>query len=189
VSIPSSSPSASHPQARRPQFLRPIRLSTFLLLTVAAGLLIALYAQGLREARLLDALSAYRNPRQEGLYDALDRPIALAYPDGATVEQVLKEIKKQTTKNPALPKIPNGVQIYVDPIGLQEAEKSMNSPVQRPPSADALTLGEHLRRVLEPLGLGYEVKSGFLMISAKESLEAPAGVDADPYLQYRDVLR
>ena len=69
-----------------------------------------------------------------------------------------------------------GIPIYVDPIGLQEAERSMNSTVQRPPSADTLALGEHLRRVLEPLGLGYEVKAGFLMISSKESLTRPSAM-------------
>ena len=82
-----------------------------------------------------------------------------------------------------------GIPIYVDPIGLQEAERSMNSTVQRPPSADTLTLGEHLRRILEPLGLAYVVKQGFLMISSKESFDEPVGDDVDPYLQYRDVLR
>ena len=65
----------------------------------------------------------------------------------------------------------------------------MNSTVKRPPSADSLTLGEHLRRVLEPLGLGYVVKDGFMMITSKESIDVPVGDDVDLYLQYRDVLR
>ena len=102
---------------------------------------------------------------------------------------VLKAVKAQTAGNPKLPKPWSGIPIYVDPIGLQEAERSMNSTVERPPSADSLALGEHLRRVLEPLGLGYEVKAGFLMISSKESFDVPIGDDVDPYLQYRDVLR
>jgi hypothetical protein len=46
-----------------------------------------------------------------------------------------------------------------------------------------------MRRVLEPLGLGYVVKDGFLMITAKEPIDEPFGYDAYPYLQYRDVLR
>ena len=56
-------------------------------------------------------------------------------------------------------------------------------------ASDALTLGEHLRRVLQPLGLDYQVKDGFLMITSKESIDAPVGTDADLYLRYRDVLR
>ena len=60
----------------------------------------------------------------------------------------------KTTKNPKMPKLPTGIPIYVDPIGLQEAEVSLNSPVKRPPSADTLAFGEHLRRVLESIGPG-----------------------------------
>ncbi len=160
-----------------------------MLFTAVAGLLIALYAQRLREARIRDTLAAYRDPRQEGLIDSLDQPIALNYADDPHLDDFLKEVKKQTTKNPKLPKIPTGIPIYVDPIGLQEVECSLNSTVKRPPSADTLALGEHLRRILEPLGLSYVVKDGFLMITAKESNDEPTGDDVDPYLRYRDVLR
>jgi hypothetical protein len=164
-------------------------LSTFLLLVLVIALLIGLYALRLRAARLQDAIAIYRNYRTEGIIDVLDQPIALDYADGAPLDQLLKEVRKQTTMAPKPAKPWAGIPIYVEPIGMQEAERSMNSTVKRPPSADTLTLGEHLRRVLEPLGLGYEVKAGFLMISSKESLDAPVGADADPYLQYRDVLR
>ena len=187
MSVPSSS--APHETAHRTRVLRPIRLSTFLLLMVVVALLIALYAQRVHEAQLRDALSTYRNYRQEGMYDALDQPIALTYPDGAPLDQVLKDIRMKTTKNPMMPKLPTGIPIYVDPIGLQEAEVSLNSTVKRPPSADTMAFGEHLRRVLESVGLGYEVKHGFLMITSKDSVDVPVADDTDPYLQYRDVLR
>jgi hypothetical protein len=187
MSMPS--PSATREPKRRAVSLGPIRLSTFLLLTLVAGLLIAIYAQRIREARLRDAISIYRNPQTEAILDALDQPIALTYEDGAPLDLVLKEFKMRTTKNPKLPGIPTGIPIYVDPIGLQEAERSLHATVKRPPSADTLAIGEHLRRVLEPLGLGYEVKDGFLMISSKESLDVPVGGDFDPYVRYRDVLR
>jgi hypothetical protein len=184
-----SFPSASYQQSRRPRFLRPIRLSTFLLLVLVIALLIGLYALRLREARLQDAIAVYRNYRTEAIFDALDQPIALNYADGASLEDVLREVKRQTAMAPKPAKPWAGIPIYVDPIGLQEAERSMNSTVQRSPSADTLTLGEHLRRVLEPLGLGYVVKDGFLMITSRESFDEPIGDDTDPYLQYRDVLR
>ncbi len=183
-------PSATREPERRAVSLGPIRLSTFLLLTLVAGLLIAIYVQRIREARLRDAIAIYRNPQTEAILDALDQPITLTYDDDAPLDLVLKEFKLRTTKNPKLPGIPTGIPIYVDPIGLQEAEVSLNAAVKRPPFADALAIGEHLRRVLEPLGLGYEVKNGFLMISSKESLDVPVGgVETDPYLQCRDILR
>jgi hypothetical protein len=187
--VSTESPSASHQQARRSRFLRPIRLSTFLLLVLVVALLIVLYAQHLREARLQDAISVYRNYRTEGIVDALERPIARPYADDTHLDDFLKEIKKQTTLNPKLPTVPTGIPIYVDPIGLQEAERSLNATVKRPPSADTLPLGEHLRRVLDQVGLGYVVKDGYLMITSKESLDEPLGDDAEPFLRCRDVLR
>ncbi len=187
--VSTESPSASRQQARRSRFLRPVRLSTFLLVVLVIALLIGLYAQHLREAWLQDAILVYRNYRTEGIIGALDQPIVVSYPDGAHLDAVLKAIKKATTKNPKLPKIPVGIPIYVDPIGLQETERSLGSTVKRPAAADSLPLGEHLRLVLEPLGLGYVVKDGFLMITSKDSVDEPIGEDADPYLQYRDVLR
>jgi hypothetical protein len=187
--VSTSSAPESRQQTRRSRFLRPIRLSTFMLLVLVVALLIALYAQRRREKQLLDALSSYRNPRQEGIIDALDLPIALNYADGAPLDDVLKEVKMQTTKNPKLPKLPTGIPIYVDPIGLQETERSLNATVMRPPSADALPLGEHLQRILEPMGLWYIVKDGFLMITSKDSEDTPFADAGDPYLQYRDVLR
>jgi hypothetical protein len=163
-----------------------IRLSTLLLAMVILALLAALYAQHRREAQLQDSLAIYRHPVTEGIHDTLDQPLALAYPDGARLEDVLKEMKLRSTGRP---KLPTGFPIYVDPIGLQEAERSMTSTVKRAAKAETLTLGEHLRGILNPLGLDYQVKHGFLMITSKESLDAPAGDAVDPYLQYRDILR
>lgn len=186
----------SHPSATtsdrspvRPRLLRTIRLSTFLLVTIVVGLLIALFVQRLQEMRLREAIAIYRNPRTEGIIDALEEPIALGYTDESPLDQVLKDIKQRTTKNPKLPGLPTGIPIYVDPIGLQEAERSLNATVHRPPAADMLTLGEHLRRILEPLGLSYQVRDGFLMIGSKDSEDVPLGESRDPYLLYHDVLR
>ena len=61
----------------------------------------------------------------------------------------------------------------------------MSSPVKKPPGADQLTLREHLKRVLKPLGLGFTIKSGFLMITSDEAVDEE--ID-DPYLGFRDVL-
>ena len=61
--------------------------------------------------------------------------------------------------------------------------------LKRPPSADTLTLLEHLARVLDSMGLKYEARGGWLMITSKESIDLPIGeVGKDPYLEYRDVL-
>jgi hypothetical protein len=160
-----------------------------LLWIVVAAIVFGLFVQKRRQAELLDRLSLYRSPQSEGIYDALDVKLVWNYPNGAHLDVVLKNLKALTTKNPKLPKLPTGIPIYVDPTGLQDAGVSMGSRVKRPPSADTLTLGEHLERVLDTLGLVYQVKDGFMMLTSKYSLDTPLGEDVkDPYLRYRDVL-
>jgi hypothetical protein len=167
------------------KLVRRIRLSTLLLLVVVLAIIIDLYVVKRRQAQTLAALALYRQPRTEGIYDVLDQPVVTTYPDGATLEDVLKEINLCTSR---APKLPAGVPIYIDPVGLQEAERSMRSPVKRPESADQLPLKEHLNRVLEPLGLGFSVNEGYLGITSKESLDLPIGDEVDSYLKFRDVL-
>jgi hypothetical protein len=165
-------------------------LDTFLLLIAVAAVLAGLYAQSRREEDLRAALTLYRNPKTEGIIDALSGPDLLSAHDDSTLEAVLKELNARTTRNPNLPKIPAGIPIYVDPIGLQEAEMSLSAQIKRTvgdASADA-SLGQRLRLLLDAVGLSYQVKYGYLMITSKESLDV-ALEDVDPYLRYRDVLR
>ena len=58
----------------------------------------------------------------------------------------------------------NGIPIYVDPKGLNEAEKTMQSPVQL--SLEGTKLKTSLRLMLDQLDLAYYVKDGLLVISA-----------------------
>ena len=175
-----SIPSPSAPATRGWRVLRPIRLSTFLLLVLVIALMVSLALQ--RERQLRDAIAVYRQPQTEAIFEAVARPMPLHYLDGARLDEVLKVWKRTTIGSPGLAP---GIPIYVDPIGLQEAGQSLNSTLRRPPSADSLPLGEHLRRVLEPLGLGCTVQHGFLMITSKESVDE----EPDPYLLFRDVLQ
>jgi hypothetical protein len=161
-----------------------IRLSTMILLVVVVALLIRLFILKQSEAKLSGELLRYRNPVAEGLAEILDRPLVLTYPDGAPLEQFLKDIKLRSTGQP---KLASGIPIYVDPIGLSEAEKTMSSVIKKPPVDDKLTLREHLKRVLKPLGLGFMMRSGFLMITSQEAVDEQA--DDDPYLGFRDVLQ
>jgi hypothetical protein len=160
-----------------------MRLSTMLLLMVILALAIALYAEKRRQAELQSAILPYRFELREGVVEALERPLALKYPDGAPLEEMLKDVKRSTT---GLPKLPSGIPIYVDPSGLQKTGKTLDSPVQKWDDDESRPLRERLDRILKPLGLGCSAREGFLMITSRDAVELP---DEDPYFGYRDVLR
>ena len=83
-------------------------------------------------------------------------------PNETPLDDVLKYIKQATT-TPTF----SGIPIYVDPIGLQEAERSLNSTVQI--DLEGVPLKTTLRLILKQLGLAYTVKDGFMMITSEDS--------------------
>src|SRR5262249_26888867 len=131
--------------------MRRLKLSTLILLIVILALGFALVVQQRREARLRAALELYRARGQEKLLDRLGEPLSLTYPDGSPLEVVLKQIKSKTRG----PRLPSGIPIYADPIGLTEANVTMSSPVKTPATDEELSLGEQLKRIFEPLGLAW----------------------------------
>ena len=58
-----------------------------------------------------------RDPRTKQILEKLDEPISMSFANETPLDDVLKYIRQATT-TPTFPGIP----IYVDPIGLQEAE-------------------------------------------------------------------
>ena len=90
----------------------------------------------------------------------LDLVIDAKLPAGTTLEQFLKHIKQQTTEA-----IPPGIPIYVSPLGLQEANKSMES------ATEDFAKNGPVRAILEQTllgtGLSFAVDDGFLMIDSR----------------------
>jgi hypothetical protein len=96
---------------------------------------------------------------------ALEEPISMSFANETPLEDVLKYIK-------AASQGPNwtGIQIYVDPVGLNAAEKTMTSPVTL--DVEGVPLKTTLRLLLNQLGLTYSVRDGLLMIT-KEAVADP----------------
>lgn len=167
--------------------MRRIRLGTLLSLIaiLAMGMSLTVYHQRAtrRESQLLAALSLYRDRGQEAMIEALERPITLTYPRGAGLVDVLRDIKAKTRGGA----LPGGCPIYVDPVGLQEAEIRINTPIATTPPREDLPLGVHLQRVLKPLGLDSKVESGLLIITSEGAMDKPR--QEDLYIMYRDVLK
>ncbi len=108
--------------------------------------------------------------RNDAIMRKMDQPIAMHFPRETSLDEVLKHIRN-ATKDANFPGIP----IYVDPIGLETAERTLSSTVQL--DVDAIPVRVALRLCLKQLGLGFSVRSGVVMISDKDSATIPVYED------------
>jgi hypothetical protein len=94
----------------------------------------------------------------------LQQPVPMPFGNETPLEDVVKYIKQVTSKPDKEPK-DSGIEIYVDPVGLQEAEKTMTSPVLI--DLAGLPLATSLELLLKQLGLRFYVqKDGLLAITS-----------------------
>jgi hypothetical protein len=107
-----------------------------------------------------------REPQTKAILAQLERRVDLKV-DKAPLEDVLKAVRSATKAQD----LPNGIPIYVDPVGLQETEKTMLSPVTI--VNGVVPLEEALRTALQPLGLVYTVKDGLLTVTSAEAEDVP----------------
>ena len=97
----------------------------------------------------------------------------MRFPDETPLDDVLKYIQ-QATATPTHAGIP----IFVDPNGLLEAERTPSSTVQV--DLEDVALKSTLRICLKQLGLGYDVKGGYLRITSEDQISS---MDVqDPFL-------
>jgi len=103
--------------------------------------------------------------KSQKILEKLDEPISMSFKEETPLEDVLKYIQKATTTATS-----SGIPIYVDPVGLQEAEKSMTSTV-RNMAVDGVPLKITLKLLLKQLDLTYQVRNGLLTITSNESTD------------------
>lgn len=84
------------------------------------------------------------------------------------LEDVISYVRKATSGRT----FPDGLPIYVDPVGLQEAERTLTSPVTLDLTQIPIRTG--LRLMLKQLGMTYIVKDGLVTITS-ETAESLAG--------------
>lgn len=114
------------------------------------------------------------------VWEALDQPLAMPFANETPLEEVLGYIKQSTASDERV-----GIPIYVDPIGLVEAERTMASPVVM--ELEGVPLRTTLALALRQLGLAYEVHpEGLLVIVCANSEDAPL---IDPSLRILDEVR
>ncbi len=124
-----------------------------------------------RYGKAVDLLD--RDPKTKSILAKLDEPISMSFANETPLEDVLKYIKSATQG-------PNdtGIPIYVDPVGLQEAEKTMTSPITL--DLEGVALKTTLRLLLKQLGMTYTVKDGMLTITAESSEDQPTEIRVYP---------
>ncbi len=93
----------------------------------------------------------------------LDLPIPLSFPKETPLDDVLKYIKQATT-TATFPGIP----IYVDPLGLREASRSIQLTVQI--DRHDVPLKTSLQMILRQVGQSYLVKDGYLLIDSRTAI-------------------
>jgi hypothetical protein len=98
------------------------------------------------------------------ILEKLDEPISMSFNEETPLEDVLKYIKAATASATS-----GGIPIYVDPIGLSEADKTMASTV-RNMELEGVPLRRTLSLLLNQLGLDYVVDEGMLKISVASTL-------------------
>jgi hypothetical protein len=126
-----------------------------------------------RPRSILRAQIIDREAQDRAIRAALEKPLALSF-QKAPLEDVLKFIKS-STKGDGLP---NGLPIYIDPVGLQEAGKTMTSPVTV--ESGKAPLKDSLRTLLKALGLAYQVRDGLLTITSIEANDVPVAPGPGP---------
>jgi RNA polymerase sigma factor (sigma-70 family) len=110
-----------------------------------------------------------KTPKTKAILEKLEVPISMNFLQETPLEDVKKYIEQATQDEAA--GFPNGIPIYIDPIGLQEAEKTMASTVSL--TLEGIPLKTTLRVILKQLGLTYTVKDGLLTITSLDSEDMP----------------
>jgi hypothetical protein len=112
------------------------------------------------------------SPADRAIVDALGQRHDMPFAEGETLEEILKYIKTRSV----VAHRPHGIPIYVDPFGLDETGKTMQTPVQI--SSKGATLNTSLKQILTPLGLAYQVKDGLLTITSEKAIKLQQTAEA-----------
>ena len=113
-----------------------------------------------------------RDEKTKAILAKLNERISMNFGNETPLDDVKKYIEQSTQDEAA--GLPTGIPIYVDPQGLQDADKTMASTVQI--SLEGIPLKTTLRLLLKQLNLVYTVKDGLLTITSNSSEDQPTEI-------------
>jgi hypothetical protein len=160
--------------------MKRIRPATVLLLASILVLGTTVAIRQRREARLREALALYKGRAQGQLRQVMGSHPSLSWPDGTPLREVIESV---AVSPPARSLFPQGIPVLVDPDGLREAGRTLDSPVKAPPpdppTAKPTSLRRRLAVVLEPLGLAAEVKDGAIVITSRRRVDQSVNAEEE----------
>jgi RNA polymerase sigma factor (sigma-70 family) len=104
-----------------------------------------------------------QDARSQAIRKKLDAAITMSFAEETALQDVIKWIKGNTESQD----FPTGIPIYVDPIGLQEAEKTLTSVITL--DLEGVPLRRTLHLLLRQLTLCYWIQDGMIVISSESS--------------------
>jgi len=121
-------------------------------------------------------------PRAAKVWETLAKPISMPFGEETTLDDAIRYVQ-QATASPD----DTGIPIYVDPVGLLEAEKTLQSPVTI--NLEGMPLSTSLELMLKQLGLASYVRPEGLLVITHEDDEAVAGEPTTRLLNQVAALR
>ncbi len=110
--------------------------------------------------------------KTKAILKKLGEPISMNFPTDTPLEDVKKYIQTSTQDEAA--GLPTGIPIYVDPQGLQDADKTEASTIKI--ELEGIPLKTTLRLILSQLSLTYTVKDGLMTITSTASDDQPTEI-------------
>ena len=113
---------------------------------------------------LARAMDPARTPDRWRSWPSSKSPSPCNFANETPLDDVLKYIKQATTGPSG-----SGIPIYVDPLGFQEADKSLTSPISI--DLEGVPCDRTLQLLLKQLGLTYFVDDGILVVTVDSDEE------------------
>ena len=113
-----------------------------------------------------------RDEKTKAILGKLNERVSMNFPNDTPLEDVVKYVEQSTQDEAA--GLPTGIPIYIDKLGLQDADKTTQDKVSI--NLEGIPLKTTLRLLLKQLGLTYTVKDGLLTITSSSSEDQPTEI-------------
>jgi hypothetical protein len=153
--------------------LRKLEPGTFFPLVLIVILSSVFVARQVRIARLEAALTRYQSDSNRTIEATLNRNVNFTAADRLPLSDFIDGIRtKYGHMRPLKP-----IVVLVDPGGLAQAGRTLDSQVEIPAPGGSLPFRDHIRLALAPLGLGATVRDGVVLITSQKAIIDLAGKD------------